>query len=702
MRHARCAWVLVAAVLVAGMTSAPAQAITSVYSLQASTVSPGGSLVQYSVGAAGALSPSAPDTALSDPPRDIAVTPDGRFAYVLTSLTESSAIVRLVRAGAGGRLEPSPPASTPLSGAGRAIIVNPQGTRVLYAQPGNAIFWRAIAADGTLGAPNPIAIPAASPTPDVRSLAMTADGRNLYAADFGDAASARVWQFDIDPATGAGAPKSAPAVAWPGPAGGPTIGAGRMAIAPSGRQLYLATDTAGAGIGRWTIDPGTGALTGGAVDAPALDGYAEAAVALAANGSALWAPSTGSARTPERVRQFAVGAGGALTPLAPPAVAYVVAGPARDLVASPDGRSLYLGQDGTAGEWSVAADGSLTHRANAPAGPVGGLVNAAIALQPSQAPVAAFGFTPRPPGSATTFDAGASSDPDGTIARYDWDFGDGTSAANAGPTPSHVYADAAPRSVTLTVTDADGTSTGPLWTGARMLRNGGPSAQTTHVVTPAASATAPPPPPGAAPAPHKGRSVTVQAERGTLRVRVPGSRRYVPISTLTEIPLGSIIDARKGRARITAEIDARTHKTNSSLFYDWFFRILQTKGAKPITEARLVKGSFAGCTPRRRTAAKSASAGLRARSAATRKPGKRGKPSKRKIRQLWGHGSGSFRTGGKHSAATVRGTWWLVTDRCDGTLTRVKVGRVDVRDFRRKKTIRLRAGKPRIYLARAG
>jgi hypothetical protein len=325
---------------------------------------------------------------------------------------------------------------------------------------------------------------------------------------------------------------------------------------------------------------------------------------------------------------------------------------------------------------------------------VGGLANAGIALQPSQAPVASFAFTTSFPGSATAFDATASSDPDGTVTRYDWDFGDGTSAANGGPAPSHVYATAGARTVTLTVTDADGTSTADLWTGTEMLRNGDPSAQTSRAVDVPSTGIAPPPP-GVQPQPHKGRSVTVVAERGTILVRVPGSRRYVPISSLTEIPLGSIIDARKGRARITTEVDARTHRTQSSLFYDWFFRILQTKGSKPITEARLVKGSFAGCTPKRTRSASALSTGLRAQSAASKQR------SKRKIRQLWGHGKGDFRTGGKRSAATVRGTWWLVTDRCDATLTRVKVGRVDVRDFRLSKTIKLRAGKRSQYLAKA-
>ena len=60
---------------------------------------------------------------------------------------------------------------------------------------------------------------------------------------------------------------------------------------------------------------------------------------------------------------------------------------------------------------------------------------------------------------------------------------------------------------------------------------------------------------------------------------------------------------------------------------------------------------------------------------------------------------GRFRTKGKHSAATVVGTKWLVEDRCDSTLTRVKRGKVKVRDFAKKKTVTVRKGKR--YIARA-
>ena len=67
--------------------------------------------------------------------------------------------------------------------------------------------------------------------------------------------------------------------------------------------------------------------------------------------------------------------------------------------------------------------------------------------------------------------------------------------------------------------------------------------------------------------------------------------------------------------------------------------------------------------------------------------------SRRTIRRLRANARGRFRTIGRNSSATVRGTVWLMEDRCDGTLTKVRRGRVVVRDFRRKRSITLRAGK---------
>ena len=57
-------------------------------------------------------------------------------------------------------------------------------------------------------------------------------------------------------------------------------------------------------------------------------------------------------------------------------------------------------------------------------------------------------------GVPIAFSSAGSSDPDGTIVAYSWNFGDGTVSANANP--SHAYTVAGAYTVTLTVTDNDG------------------------------------------------------------------------------------------------------------------------------------------------------------------------------------------------------------------------------------------------------
>lgn len=59
------------------------------------------------------------------------------------------------------------------------------------------------------------------------------------------------------------------------------------------------------------------------------------------------------------------------------------------------------------------------------------------------------------PGVAVAFDGRGSSDPDGTVASYAWDFGDG-SGLGSGATPSHAYTAAGTYTVTLRVTDNSG------------------------------------------------------------------------------------------------------------------------------------------------------------------------------------------------------------------------------------------------------
>jgi PKD repeat protein len=80
---------------------------------------------------------------------------------------------------------------------------------------------------------------------------------------------------------------------------------------------------------------------------------------------------------------------------------------------------------------------------------------------PNQPPVARA--TSSCTGSSCSFDATASSDPDGSVASYSWDFGDGTHATGA--TATHGYAAAGSYTVTLTVTDNGGAVSSP-WSGS--------------------------------------------------------------------------------------------------------------------------------------------------------------------------------------------------------------------------------------------
>lgn len=70
-------------------------------------------------------------------------------------------------------------------------------------------------------------------------------------------------------------------------------------------------------------------------------------------------------------------------------------------------------------------------------------------------PTASFTSSPSVPdvNDTITFDASASSDPDGQIVRYEWDFGDDTYINETNPTTTHVYTIAKIYTVTLTVID---------------------------------------------------------------------------------------------------------------------------------------------------------------------------------------------------------------------------------------------------------
>jgi hypothetical protein len=182
------------------------------------------------------------------------------------------------------------------------------------------------------------------------------------------------------------------------------------------------------------------------------------------------------------------------------------------------------------------------------------------------------------------------------------------------------------------------------------------------------------PPPGLPP-PVLHKSVNLLPARGTVRIKLPGKKHFKVLADGAQVPLGTIVDTRHGRVHLVAASN-KSGGTATALFYAGIFKLGQTKGSKPITVLTLVEKLSCKSSGKKASAAR----------------------KKKRKRRLWGDGKGRFRTKGQFSSATVRGTKWLVEDRCTSTLTRVKRGKVAVRDFVKHKTVLVKAGKR--YIAR--
>jgi Tol biopolymer transport system component len=203
------------------------------------------------------------------------------------------------------------------------------------------------------------------------------------------------------------------------------------------------------------------------------------------------------------------------------------------------------------------------------------------------------------------------------------------------------------------------------------------------------------------PLPVVGRTVAAAPTRGVIRISLPRGatpagarasqtvpgirgRRFSVLREVRRLPVGTLVDARRGTLRLISARDSRGALQEGS-FSAGVFEVRQSRrrSQRGLMELVLKGGSFRNCRVRGR--------GSVAETSALRR---------RRVRRLRGSARRSrTRTRGRYASATIRGTDWVVEDRCDGTLVRVSRGVVIVRDFRRRRDIRLRAR--RSYLARA-
>ena len=191
-----------------------------------------------------------------------------------------------------------------------------------------------------------------------------------------------------------------------------------------------------------------------------------------------------------------------------------------------------------------------------------------------------------------------------------------------------------------------------------------------------------------APAPALGTSFNVAPVSGLVTVKLHGS--FVPLTQVRSIPAGTIINTLQGSLKLITAT-GKKHKKQNGTFGGAVFKVTQFGSGKNkgLTTLALVEGgvkggpSYAACKTKSTTQASIAAL------------------SNKTLQLL--HGSDNhakFRTKGRYSAATIRGTVWTIADRCDGTIVHVTRGLVDVTDFVRHITIAVHAGHTYLALAK--
>ncbi|MFJ5932788.1 beta-propeller fold lactonase family protein [Streptomyces sp. NPDC093071] len=427
-----------------------------------------GHIAVYGVSRDGALtkvagSPFAADTGFS-----VVVSPDGKRAYV-TSLSKKW--VKGFAIGTNGALSAIPGAVAQYDAAVLGVAFSPDGTR-LYATVGGQTSGTmnsiAVAQDGTLAK---IGRPATIPGTSYMSLpVVSTDGRTVYASNFNSS--------NVTPYRTA-ADGSLTQLSEPVPTGnGPAL----PNVTPDGRFLYT-TNEQGNNISGFAIAAdGTLTPTPGS---PYKSGNLPHGGAVTPDSKRMYLPEAGS----NKISGYSIADDGSLTPLA----GSPYPGPANTMpgrvVLSPDARRLFdvdvLALSLTTKVHSFAidpVDGSLA-RTSHPATDTGIFFadGPTSVITPNQGPVAKIN-TLYSGGRTGVFTASGSTDPDGSVVRYEWNFGDGTTATTTGPEVTHTFAQTGSRTVTVTVVDDEGCSDDRIFNGQVVSCNGGTKAAASTVV----------------------------------------------------------------------------------------------------------------------------------------------------------------------------------------------------------------------------
>jgi 6-phosphogluconolactonase (cycloisomerase 2 family) len=426
--------------------------------------------------------------------RGISVAPDGRKLYVVDSDAATVSAFAIDEQGLltpiGRPLGTDPGASGPFPAdcgpnarpgpCPSGVAVAPDGRTVYISNTGSAtISVFGVHPDGTLSPLGP-PVPAGGTGP--RGIAVSPDGKRLYVSH---RENDTIQVFEIGPSgmlSPFGTPVSLPGCTpTPGNPPTPQCSAFWLSVAPDGRRLYASGFVSG---DLFTFDIGPdGGLTPLGPRVPA--GGRPESIPTTPDGRFLYT----SAIDANAVLAFSVNVNGELTSLGSFPICEEAATPAAcgavSAVISPDGRNLYVASTFRSTNhvlsFRIEADGTLAQVGTDLTGGDRPLFGA-LAIRPNQGPTAVLADAEGVINQGIAFDASRSHDPDGGIARYDWDFGDGNTAPDGGPNATHVYSQPGQYRVTVTVTDNEGCSATYLSNGQTALCNGSSAATSARVV----------------------------------------------------------------------------------------------------------------------------------------------------------------------------------------------------------------------------
>jgi YVTN family beta-propeller protein len=237
-----------------------------------------------------------------------------------------------------------------------------------------------------------------------------------------------------------------------------SFGPSRITLTPDGRQGFVTNHSAETVT---AFSPAARTVIGQPIEV----GAEPTGIATLPNGSFLYAASA---------------VDGSLTQIDPsidlPIGAPIEFPGATGIAFTPDGRQGYVTDGGASTVWMLDAARNVRFGPD----PVGQKPTG-VAVVPDQGPTASFWVSPtsRRAKKRLTFHASNSTDPDGTILDYSWDFGDRGKADGPQPTRSHSYRRKGIYFVTLKVTDNEGCSTETVFTGQTVSCEGNPPASIT-------------------------------------------------------------------------------------------------------------------------------------------------------------------------------------------------------------------------------